>query len=75
MLEIKDVPYRAWNRYGELVETKEGKRVMALMFKEMKAGKAVELFQSQPLTRVPPVGSGTGPVNQTYDTISLTITD
>lgn len=73
MLEIKDVPYRRW-RNGQLVETPEGKRVMARMFKEMKAGKAVELFQSQPKTMSPEPGSRHH-VNGVYDTISLTVTD
>lgn len=77
MLKMENVPYRKWGsgRYkGMLVECPEGKRVMALMHKEMKAGKAIDFRQNPPQTATPPIGSGrilTG----VYDTISLTITD
>lgn len=77
MLEIKDVPFRKWHN-GQLVETAEGKKVRALMYKEMARGKAVELTQSQPLTRIPVPGEIAPPKSlngTTYDTISLTVTD
>lgn len=69
MLEIKDVPFRRWSSRGGLVDTKEGKRVIALMHKEMKAGRAVEFWQHPPIN---PNGIGDGG-DDTYDTVSLRV--
>lgn len=80
MLKMENVPYRKWGsgRYkGKLVECPEGKRVMALMGKEMKAGKAIDFSQSHPLNDG--IDETTGKFiphpSGVYDTISLTITD
>lgn len=70
MLQIKDVPFRRWHK-GRLVETKEGKRIMSLMFKEMARGKAVEMVQSLPVFGAMQVGTH----GAVHDTISLTVTD
>ena len=77
MLEIKNVPFRKWHN-GQLVETREGKKITALMFRELARGKAVEMTQSRPLTPTP--GLHSGGINasfngEVYDTISLTVTD
>lgn len=67
MLEIRDVPYRMWTDSG-LVDCREGKKVMALMAREMKAGKAVDFQLSHPINPSKTPG-------EVYDTISLTVLD
>lgn len=66
---IKDIPYQRWlSRRNYRVFTKEGKRVMALMGRAIKEGRAVEFWLNPPL-------NPTFTAGEVYDTISLTITD
>ena len=72
MFEARDVPYRRW-RAGRggityLVQSAQSRRLMAAMFRAMRAGKAVE-FSTQM------TGINTQDHGLVYDTISLTITD
>jgi hypothetical protein len=76
MTKFADVPFRKWNRDGRLVETKVGQDVMKIAYKAMAEGKAVEMWQSQPVTPVPSVGgSRSFQRKQTYDTITVEISD
>lgn len=71
MLKFENVPYRRWGMGGynkRLVDAKEGQRVMDLMGKVMKEGKAVDFSMSQPLCVNPTPG-------EVYDTISLKVLD
>lgn len=70
MLKIENVPYRIWNSRGSLVDAKDGKRVMALMGREMKAGRAVQFVQHPPTNPTAP-----DKLPAVYDTISLHIMD
>lgn len=71
MLEFKDVPYRRWKGRA-LIHTGVGRKVMDIMGKEMKAGRAVEFHQSQPINTH---ADDTREPARVYDTISVTIRD
>ncbi len=76
MTKFADVPFRHWNRYGQLAETKVGQDVMKIAYKAMAEGKAVEMWQSQPVAPVPSVGNSRSfHRKQTYDTITVEISD
>ena len=72
MIKFMDVPFSHY-RKGKLVQTKQSRRVMKVMGKEMKAGKAIDFHQSQPLVAHAPMGKADYRDGTVYDTISLTI--
>ena len=69
MLKIENVPYRIWTKRGALSDARDGKRVMAPMARELKAGRAVD-FRQTIVNKTAP-----GELPAVYDTISLTVMD
>lgn len=73
--EACDVPYRRWRkirfrRSFHLVQTNQSKRLMKVMGKATKEGKAVQFTHA-----VIASSDAGGPDGAVYDTISLTIAD